>query len=289
VLVWIKGAGGSITYGCDANRNATLNETAILDTIEIGSKEYARYVSTDGQDIPMHICSPYMLAAYAGFAGLRPMTEFEYEKACRGPIDAKTNEYAWGSSEGTSGDYMMVEGRWDVAGGDVSSTYKNINKGNERLASTVSGFGIGGINIVFNNNNPGWWNCTNGASHRYRQAQLVRVGAFADTNTSRQGAGASYWGIMNLSDNAYEYVVLATNSAGGLKYNGEHGNGVLLFEGGNAYPDGRNSWRLPANGAGWYSLRGIFNYTLAVESRDRSAGWWNCGTTQLGPRQDLGL
>jgi formylglycine-generating enzyme required for sulfatase activity len=36
-------------------------------------------------------------AAYAAWAGLRPMTELEFEKACRGPLKPLPNEYAWGS------------------------------------------------------------------------------------------------------------------------------------------------------------------------------------------------
>jgi formylglycine-generating enzyme required for sulfatase activity len=35
--------------------------------------------------------------AYIDWAGLRPMTELEYEKACRGPLKPIANEYAWGS------------------------------------------------------------------------------------------------------------------------------------------------------------------------------------------------
>ncbi len=36
------------------------------------------------------------VAAYAAWAGLRPMTELEYEKACRGLASPVTDEYAWG-------------------------------------------------------------------------------------------------------------------------------------------------------------------------------------------------
>jgi formylglycine-generating enzyme required for sulfatase activity len=36
--------------------------------------------------------------AHGDWAGLRPMTELEFEKACRGPLQPVTNEYAWGTS-----------------------------------------------------------------------------------------------------------------------------------------------------------------------------------------------
>ena len=38
-------------------------------------------------------------AAYLDWAGLRPMTELEFEKACRGPLKPVKDEYAWGSGE----------------------------------------------------------------------------------------------------------------------------------------------------------------------------------------------
>lgn len=38
-------------------------------------------------------------AAYLDWAGLRPMTELEFEKACRGPRKPVANEYAWGTGE----------------------------------------------------------------------------------------------------------------------------------------------------------------------------------------------
>ncbi len=37
-------------------------------------------------------------AAFSAWAGLRPMTELEYEKACRGPLAPVAGEYAWGTT-----------------------------------------------------------------------------------------------------------------------------------------------------------------------------------------------
>jgi formylglycine-generating enzyme required for sulfatase activity len=37
-------------------------------------------------------------AKFAAWAGLRPMTELEYEKACRGPLEPVPNEFAWGTA-----------------------------------------------------------------------------------------------------------------------------------------------------------------------------------------------
>ena len=38
------------------------------------------------------------MAAYFDWSGLRPMTELEFEKSCRGPVSAVANEYAWGTT-----------------------------------------------------------------------------------------------------------------------------------------------------------------------------------------------
>jgi len=67
-------------YGCDANNNAVLNEPDDGEWIGCGWLEYQW-----GFD-------------YLDWAGLRPMTELEFEKACRGPKYPAANEYAWGTA-----------------------------------------------------------------------------------------------------------------------------------------------------------------------------------------------
>lgn len=53
----------------------------------------------DGQNIACNYLSPANLLAYADWCGLRPLSELEYEKMCRGIYPAKPGspDYAWGN------------------------------------------------------------------------------------------------------------------------------------------------------------------------------------------------
>ncbi len=70
------------------------------------------------------------LAAYACWTGLRPMTELEYEKACRGPLNPVLNEQAWGTvvlttpsglqgSDGSGSEYYTTGNSRFAAGGPL--------------------------------------------------------------------------------------------------------------------------------------------------------------------------
>lgn len=52
----------------------------------------------DGQGIPCNYMAFGDVEAYMDWAGLRLMTEFEYEKSGRGPLSPVPNEYAWGNN-----------------------------------------------------------------------------------------------------------------------------------------------------------------------------------------------
>jgi hypothetical protein len=57
------------------------------------------YIHTGGQDWQaMHYMSAADLSAYLDWAALRPMSELEFEKACRGPAIPIIEEYAWGNA-----------------------------------------------------------------------------------------------------------------------------------------------------------------------------------------------
>ncbi len=138
-------------------------------------------------------------AAYADWSGLRPMTELEFEKACRGPQAAVSGEYAWGTAT--------------VAGSDTLSDAGTASEGIATNYSATVG------NAVY---------FTTGATI----GGPVRVGIFAANgmNSGRVSAGASYWGIMELSGNVWERPV-TFNYSQGRAFTGTHGDGVLAGSG----------------------------------------------------------
>jgi formylglycine-generating enzyme required for sulfatase activity len=141
---------------------------------------------------PANFVSWADLAAWLDWAGLRPMTELEYEKAARGPSTAVAGEYAWGTTSGTVATGTSENGR--VA--EVPST---------PIASNVL------------------WAATPSPN------RPVRVGSFASNNygiTSRVNSGGSYYGVLELSGNLRERAITTGNSDG-RNFTGIHGDGAV--------------------------------------------------------------
>jgi len=128
------------------------------------------------------------LAAYLDWSGLRPMTELEYEKSCRGTISAISGELAWGSTSATQNTGIYRDGFYD----ETSS-----NSGN----------------------------CTFGWPKPPVPGPM-RVGAFATSSSTRVTSGATYYGIMEMSGNVWERPVTIGNVAG-RSFTGLHGDGLL--------------------------------------------------------------
>jgi formylglycine-generating enzyme required for sulfatase activity len=128
---------------------------------------------TDRPDRAMNYLSWPDVVAYLDWAALRPLTELEYEKACRGPLAPVPNEYAWGTASYTAGSTLS-------GAEDGTETFIDPGANMRRITQGITG-GDGG-------------------------AGPVRVGIFATpTTNTRAAAGASYWGVLNLSDNVGEY------------------------------------------------------------------------------------
>jgi len=146
------------------------------------------------------------LCAFAAWAGLRPMTELEYEKACRGPQTPVADEYAWGTA--------TIMGTTQALSGAENGT--------ETVTSSTE---LGGCSYGRKEHTGG--DAGNGWMSRVGP---LRVGIFATNGASRVSAGASYWGIMDLSGNVWERAVTVANATG-RAFTGLHGNGVLNASG----------------------------------------------------------
>ena len=150
--------------------------------------------------------------AYLDWAGLRPMTELEYEKICRGPQTAVSDEYAWGTTSVSSAFYTLSSFGQNAEG--ITNAQYGTTTGNAAYAGTISASTNSAQALVFNAS------FINGP---------LRVGIFAGnlSNTSRETAGATYYGVMEMSGNLEEMVVTMANAAG-RSYTGVHGDGSLL-------------------------------------------------------------
>lgn len=141
--------------------------------------------------------------AFAAWAGLRPMTELEFEKSSRGPLQPVPNEYAWGTNQ-------MAGGNTD---GQIGSyVLQNAGKADEAVVWQ----GTHGPDATHGN-----------ASSMGTNGQLggpLRVGVFATPTSDRVTAGASYWGILDLSGNVMERPV-SVGQATGRALRGNHGEG----------------------------------------------------------------
>jgi formylglycine-generating enzyme required for sulfatase activity len=136
-------------------------------------------------------------AAFSDWAGLRPMTELEYEKAARGSVTAPVaDEFVWGSTSATAA--SSISGL-ETAGSET------VSGGNAAYNHTALSGGDGG------------------------QGPL-RAGIFATQSSTRQVAGAGYYGAMELSGNLAERVVSVGNSLG-RAFVGSQGDGVLSAAG----------------------------------------------------------
>jgi formylglycine-generating enzyme required for sulfatase activity len=175
-------------------------------------------------------------AAYADWSGLRPMTELEFEKACRGPQAAVSGEYAWGTATVAGSAYTLSD--VGTASEGIATNYSATVGNAVYTTTTVSG-----------NNGP------------------VRVGIFAanEMNSGRVSVGASYWGIMELSGNLWERPVTIGNATG-RAFTGTHGDGVLAGSG----DANAATWpAVDAIGAGWRG--GSWNNnTISMQVSDRN-------------------
>ncbi len=162
-------------FGCDANNNNIYNEPADGEWVSIGA---------------INIEDMY---TYLDWAALRPMTDLEFEKACRGPLLPIPGQYAWGTT-------LLTKT------GTIGLTNPLAN--NEVIAAT------GTLNTNLDSANFSTIN------------RALRNGIFATATSSRSLSGAGYYGAMELTGNLCELTINCYNSQA-VTFDGSHGDGNL--------------------------------------------------------------
>ncbi|PLW93763.1 MAG: hypothetical protein C0592_04985, partial [Marinilabiliales bacterium] len=148
------------------------------------------------------------MLAYLDWAALRPMTEMEFEKCARGPLDFVPGELAWG-------EVTYIEAR--NVDGAVS--------GQEVCLDSAANFHYYGADYY-----------CHGGSYGASMYGPLEVGIFArDTTLTRESTGAGYYGMMELSGNVREMCVQVninnSNPNSPSNYTGIWGDGILTAVG----------------------------------------------------------
>jgi formylglycine-generating enzyme required for sulfatase activity len=165
----------AITFMCDADGDGTADEA------DDGAWIAANYVN-----------APNALA-YLDWSGLRPMSEMEFEKACRGPGLPVANDVPTGGNTSS-----VIAPTFQVGLNTVTENVDAVANGSYGAASLNDG--------------------------------PFRCGVFAEAGATRASAGASYYGVMDLGGNVAEYTVSAAYLS--LIFQRRfHGNGMLTFIG----------------------------------------------------------
>ena len=154
----------------------------------------------DGQNTAMNMLNWADVSAYLDWAALRPMSELEFEKTCRGVNQPRiAGEYPWGTT-----DIIYVN----------PANLENLLKPNEGYNIAVNGL----CNVSF------FTNYTEKGANG-----PLRVGFSATGTSGRASAAAAYYGAMQMAGNVSEVVVNTT--VDGVSYSGVLGDGELLPNG----------------------------------------------------------
>ena len=191
-------------------------------------------------------------AAYAAWAGLRPMSEMEHAKARRGPLNAVAYEWSWGTTS-----IWTISGASDVR---LSVSPENgteiVTNSDVAVGPALYGLGFQG-KFIRGGDSGGDGDSVNGVGP-------LRAGVFATTNGTRVSSGAAYWGIMEMSGNLQEPVVTVANAAG-RRFEGSHGSGTVTLPA--DWPQADNLGAAGADGHFWA------NPPLPLSTAQRPSGW----------------
>ncbi|RYU93431.1 formylglycine-generating enzyme family protein [Emticicia agri] len=128
-----------LTQGQYADFLNCISVTSSFQRANFGGKDYEAYRGSislkdnvylaKSPDRPANFISWDDAMAYADWAALRPYTELEYEKACRGPLKPVNREFPWNtSSKEKLIRYVNKQDELVFANGVEESTLSNTNK-----------------------------------------------------------------------------------------------------------------------------------------------------------------
>jgi formylglycine-generating enzyme required for sulfatase activity len=240
---------GKFMFTDDTQTGPTFRNGVKCKTVPVGSepREYGNDLNNDGsygdpgdgQNLACTYLSWADLAAYLDWACLRPMTELEFEKTCRGPVFPVPNEYAWGDATIAADPYTLAN---DGAPTEVVTVNYSTTAGNV-------------VDDLTSKSIPG----------------PFRVGVFASSVSDRRNAGASYYGIMELSGNVIERTITVGNETG-RAFIGSHGDGLIGSNGDAAnVPDWPGIDAVGANRRGGRWSSAAANSGLEVSGRSAAA------------------
>jgi formylglycine-generating enzyme required for sulfatase activity len=188
-------------------------------------------------------------SALADWSALRPYTELEFEKTCRGyNTPALPNEYVWGSTSIFALTAVANTGLVNESVATPSTANVNI------LTSAQGGYGA-----------------------------PARTGLFArTTGSTRELSGSAYYGVMNMADNLYETVVTSGTTAGRAITEAIHGDGFLSASGASDVPTWIVAGAYGLKGA--YYAMGAANFYYAQTSDRTSIANGGAASVATGAR-----
>lgn len=185
------------------------NSQSVVDrnTIAWDASDPSSKATTARPGRPVSFVSWPDVAAYAAWAGLRPITELEFEKAARGKdIASVPDEFAWGSVS------------YAAAGASDIYPSNSDEDGTETIANSAANLSRNALGYSSGDGR------ASGAAAG--QSGPLRVGMFAATASNRISAGAGFYGNMELSGNLAEPAVTVGRPQG-RQFLGTHGSGQL--------------------------------------------------------------
>ncbi len=180
--------------------------------------------TTSYKEIPCNFLTWEMGLAYSDWAGIRPMTELEYEKACRGIFEPVANEIATGKSPNTQRNWQILSG----TAGKENETIQNIPPNPFQPAGYMNHFSKA-TNMTYNSTD---------ANPVLKVHGPLRSGILAASNfdltdnftvndvVTRDRAGATMYGIMEMTGNLCEPAIFVGNEDHRL-FIGDNGDGEI--------------------------------------------------------------